>query len=176
MDVVKKNIMALRGTVDIKSKKGVGSTITLKLPLTLAIIDGLLVKISDDFYVIPLSVVHECVELTREDIKNSHGRHISYVRGAIVPYIRLREYFMIDTPVPDVEQIVITEVEDHRVGFVVDYVIGEHQTVIKSLGRLYKTIEGVSGATILGDGTVALIVDAPKLISAVKLDGVEAVI
>ncbi|MBF0337383.1 MAG: chemotaxis protein CheA [Nitrospirae bacterium] len=175
MDVVKKNIMALRGTVDIKSKKGVGSSITLKLPLTLAIIDGLLVKISDDFYVIPLSVVHECVELTREDIEKSHGRHISYVRGAIVPYIRLREYFMLDSPVPEVEQIVITEVDDQRVGFVVDYVIGEHQTVIKSLGKLYKTIEGVSGATILGDGTVALIVDAPKLVSAVKLDGVEAV-
>ncbi|MBF0536892.1 MAG: chemotaxis protein CheA [Nitrospirae bacterium] len=175
MDVVKKNIIALRGTVDIKSKKGVGTTISLKLPLTLAIIDGLLVKISDDFYVIPLSVVHECVELTRNDVENSHGRHISYVRGAIVPYIRLREYFAINTPVPEVEQIVITEVEEQRVGFVVDYVIGEHQTVIKTLGRLYKTIEGVSGATILGDGTVALIVDAPKLVSAVRLEGIEAV-
>ncbi|MBF0342813.1 MAG: chemotaxis protein CheA [Nitrospirae bacterium] len=173
MDVVKKNIAALRGTVDIKSKKGVGTTIALKLPLTLAIIDGLLVKVGEDYYVIPLSAVHECVELTANDIEKSHGRHISYVRGAIVPYIRLREQFLINAPVPEVEQIVITEAEDQRVGLVVDYVIGEHQTVIKSLGRMYKSVEGVSGATILGDGTVALIVDVPKIVSSVKLEGSE---
>ncbi|MBF0519756.1 MAG: chemotaxis protein CheA [Nitrospirae bacterium] len=168
MDVVKRNIEALRGTVDIKSKLGVGTTITLKLPLTLAIIDGLLVKVADDFFVIPLSVVQECVELTKEDIARMHNRHISNVRGAIVPYIVVREHFLVDGPRPDVEQIVVTEVEDKRVGFVVDYVIGEHQTVIKTLGRIYRDVEGISGATILGDGTVALIMDIPKLVSVVE--------
>ncbi|MEO5356912.1 MAG: chemotaxis protein CheA [Nitrospirae bacterium YQR-1] len=168
MDVVKRNIEALRGTVDIKSKLGVGTTITLKLPLTLAIIDGLLVKVADDFFVIPLSLVHECVELTKGDIAKMHGRHISNVRGAIVPYIVVREHFLINTQRPLVEQIVVTEVDDRRVGFVVDYVIGEHQTVIKTLGRVYKDVEGISGATILGDGTVALILDIPKLITVVE--------
>lgn len=168
MDVVKKNITALRGTVDVKSQMGAGTTITLKLPLTLAIIDGLLVKIDEKFFVIPLSMVHECVELTKADLSKAHGRHISNVRGDIVPYIRLRERFSLDGPIPPIEQIVITEVDDRRVGFVVDYVIGEHQTVIKTLGKLYKGIDGVSGATILGDGTVALILDIPNLVHTVE--------
>ncbi len=168
MDVVKKNIDALRGVVDIKSKKGTGTTITLRLPLTLAIIDGLLVKIAGEIFVIPLSVVEECVELTKQDIERTHGRHVSNVRGALIPYIRLREHFDIDAEEPEMEQIVITEVEDKKVGFVVDYVIGEHQTVIKTLGRIFKAIEGISGATILGDGTVALILDIPRLVQTVE--------
>ncbi len=169
MDVVKRNIEALRGSIDISSKKGEGTTITLALPLTLAIIDGLLVKIGTETFVVPLSLVEECVELTGEDISNAHGRQIANVRGEIVPYISLREKFLINGEKPDIEQIVITRVNDHRVGFVVDHVIGEHQTVIKTLGRVYKNIEGVSGATILGDGSVALIMDIPKLVqNAVK--------
>jgi len=158
----------LRGAIDITSEKGKGSTITLKLPLTLAIIDGLLVKIGAELYVMPLSLVKECVELTEEDIERSHGRNIANVRGEIVPYINLREQFFINGNKPDIEQIVITEVNDHRVGFVVDDVIGEHQTVIKSLGRFYRDVEGLSGATILGDGTVALILDVPKLVQNVE--------
>ncbi|MBF0456323.1 MAG: chemotaxis protein CheA [Nitrospirae bacterium] len=168
MDVVKKNIDALRGLVEVKSKKGTGTTITLRLPLTLAIIDGLLVKIADEVFVIPLAVVEECVELTKKDIERTHGRHVSNVRGNLIPYIRLREHFLIDAEEPEMEQIVITEVEDKKVGFVVDYVIGEHQTVIKTLGRVFKDISGVSGATILGDGTVALIVDIPNLVRSVE--------
>ena len=164
MDVVKRNIDALRGTVEVRSEKGRGSTITLKLPLTLAIIDGLLVKVGGEFFVIPLSVVEGCVELKQEDIQRAHGRHTAEVRGELVPYVKLREYFQIRGEALDIEQIVITDVEDSRVGFVVDYVIGEHQTVIKTLGRVYKDVEGVSGATILGDGTVALILDIPRLI------------
>ncbi|WP_420264406.1 chemotaxis protein CheA [Candidatus Magnetominusculus dajiuhuensis] len=167
MDVVKKNIDALRGIVEVKSKKGAGTTITLRLPLTLAIIDGLLVKIADEVFVIPLAVVEECVELSKKDIERTHGRHVSNVRGVLIPYIRLREHFLIDAEEPEMEQIVITEVEDKKVGFVVDYVIGEHQTVIKTLGRVFKDIEGVSGATILGDGTVALIMDIPSLVRSV---------
>jgi len=163
MDVVKQNIEALRGSIEISSTKGVGTTITLKLPLTLAIIDGLLVKIAADYYVIPLSVVVECVELTREDVARAHGRQIANVRGEIVPYISLREAFRVYGSKPAIEQIVIVGIDDHRIGFVVDDVIGEHQTVIKTLGKFYRDIEGLSGATILGDGTVALILDVPKL-------------
>src|SRR5208282_958297 len=163
MDVVKQAIDALRGTIDISSNKGTGTTITLKLPLTLAIIDGLLVRIGEDHFVLPLSVVKECVELMKEDAAEAHGRHIANVRGRIIPYIKLRERFGINGIVPDIEQIVIAEIGDDNIGFVVDAVIGEHQTVIKSLGTFYKNVEGVSGATILGDGTVALILDASQI-------------
>lgn len=168
MDVVKRGIEALRGSIDINSKKGIGTTITLKLPLTLAIIDGLLVKVAEEFFVLPLSIVEGCVELSREDVARAHGRHVANVRGEQVPYICLKEHFMINSGTPGIEQIVITEVDGSRVGFVVDDVIGEHQTVIKSLGSFYKDVEGVSGATIMGDGRVALILDAPKLLQAVE--------
>ena len=163
MDVVKRAIDALRGSIDVKSENGMGTIITLKLPLTLAIIDGLLVKIGVSSFVLPLSLVEECVELSRGDVDNSHGRHIANVRGQFVPYVRLREEFGIDGRTPDTEQIVITEIERNRVGFVVDSVIGQHQTVIKTLGRIYRDTRGISGATILGDGTVALIMDVQRL-------------
>lgn len=164
MDVVKRSIEALRGSIDINSAPGAGTVITLKLPLTLAIIDGLLVQIGDERFVLPLSSVEECVELTREDVKNAHGRRITYVRGSLVPYVRLRESFSINGTAPDPEQIVITETAEGRAGFVVDKVIGQHQTVIKNLGRMYRDVEGISGATILGDGTVALILDISHLL------------
>jgi two-component system chemotaxis sensor kinase CheA len=172
MDVVKRAIDNLRGSIGITSQKGIGTTITLKLPLTLAIIEGLLVQIGTEYFVLPLSVVEECVELTREDIANAHGRHLANVRGQIVPYIRLREQFIIHGELPEIEQIVIVGIEGNRVGFVVDSVIGEHQTVIKTLGRVYKNIEGISGATILGDGTVALILDITKLYQIVEQEEV----
>jgi|Deesub1362A_J573_1020465.scaffolds.fasta_scaffold00073_20 two-component system chemotaxis sensor kinase CheA len=168
MDVVKKSIETLRGSIGISSKKGVGTTITLKLPLTLAIIEGLLVRIGQEYFIMPLSVVEECVELTREDVAKAHGRHIANVRGELIPYVRLREYFRIGGQMPDIEQVVITRTDGSRVGFVVDNVIGEHQTVIKSLGRFYRAVEGISGATILGDGTVALILDVHQLVQGVE--------
>lgn len=161
LDVVKKAADSLRGAVSISSEKAKGTAITLKLPLTLAIIESLLIRIGAQHFVLPLSAVEECVELIGGD---SHGRHIANVRGQIVPYIRLREQFEIQGAAPDIEQIVIVNNETGRVGFVVDTVIGENQTVIKTLGRVYREAEGVSGATILGDGTVALILDVPKLI------------
>jgi two-component system chemotaxis sensor kinase CheA len=163
MDVVKRSIDALRGQIEISSMNGEGTTVTLMLPLTLAIIEGLLVRIGKDHFVLPLSVVKECMELTEEDAAEAHGRHIANVRGRIIPYIKLRERFGINGYVPDIEQIVIVEIGDDNIGFVVDAVIGEHQTVIKSLGTFYKHVEGVSGATILGDGTVALILDVSKI-------------
>ena len=163
MDVVRSSIESFNGTIEISSMKGCGTTITLKLPLTLAIIDGLLVNIASDAFVIPLGAVVECVELTEEGRKRAHGRHVIKVREEIVPYIPLRETFCINGRPTSIEQVVITELGDKRVGFVVDKVIGQHQTVIKSMGHMLKNIDNVSGATILGDGTVALILDINKL-------------
>jgi len=165
MDVVISRIESLGGSIEINSTTGKGTTIILKLPLTLAIIEGLLVTLGEDCYVIPLNSVVECVELTHNDKQKTHGRHVIRVREEIVPYIYLREVFYInDQNKPDIEQIVITETNERRVGFVVDKVIGKHQTVIKNMGRLLNHIDGISGATIMGDGTVALILDNHKLI------------
>ncbi|MBF0307936.1 MAG: chemotaxis protein CheA [Magnetococcales bacterium] len=168
MDVARRSIDALRGTIDVQSKLGEGTIITLKLPLTLAIIEGLLVRIAKEYFVLPLAAVEECVELTRNDVARTHGRHVINVRGSIVPYIRIRDRFDIQGDPPDVEQIVISEVEEKRVGFVVDSVIGQHQTVIKSLGKHFKHSEEFSGATILGDGSVALILDLQKMVRFVE--------
>ncbi len=168
MDVVKRAIDNLRGTIELASRPGAGTTITVKIPLTLAIIESLLVKIGDDCFVLPLSLVHECVELTSADVAKAHGRHLANVRGHLVPYVPLRQRFNISGATPDIEQIVITQVDGNRVGFVVDHVIGEHQTVIKSLGRAYRNVDGLSGATILGDGSVALILDIPQLVHGVE--------
>ena len=168
LDIVKRTIDGLRGTIEINSRKGAGTAIMLKLPLTLAIIDGFLTRIGMEYFIFPLSLVEECVELTREASKATHGRHLAHVRGQLVPYIRLREHFMVSGTPPAFEQIVITNVEGRRVGMVVDTVVGEHQTVIKSLGRFYRQVDGISGATILGSGTVALILDIPRLLRLVE--------
>jgi two-component system chemotaxis sensor kinase CheA len=159
MDVVKRGIDGLRGSISIASKKGEGTTITLKIPLTLAIIESLLVKIGDSHFVLPLAAVEECIELTKADIAASHGRNLARVRGRVTPYISLREQFAITGKCPEIQQIVIVQVHGQSIGFVVDFVVGEHQTVIKPLGRLYQGVQGLSGATILGDGSVALILD-----------------
>ena len=159
MDVVKRGIDGLRGTIGVESVQGKGTTITLKIPLTLAIIESLLVKIGTDHFVLPLAMIEECVELSRGDVAAAHGRNVAVVRGSLTPYISLREQFGIAGERPDIEQIVIASVQGVRIGFVVDFVVGEHQTVIKPLGRIYQDVKGISGATILGDGTVALILD-----------------
>jgi two-component system chemotaxis sensor kinase CheA len=137
--------------------------VTLRLPLTLAIIDGLLVSIGEANFVLPLANILECIELTRADIEAVNGKHMANVRGEIVPYIRLREHFNILTERPAIEQIMIVATEQGRYGFVVDRVLGNCQTVIKNLGRFYRHVQLVSGATILGDGTVALILDPERL-------------
>lgn len=174
LDVVKKSIDALRGSVEIGSTKGAGTAITLKLPLTLAIIDGFLTRIGAECFVFPLSLVAECVELPYEDRQKGDNRHLSKhlinVRGEIVPYVRLREQFLIKGEPPPVEQVIITGMNGNRVGFVVDHVIGSHQTVIKNLGTFYRDVEGISGATILGDGTVAMILDVTKLVQSAVMD------
>jgi two-component system chemotaxis sensor kinase CheA len=163
MDVVKRAIEALRGSIVIDSKAGSGSTITIRIPLTLAIVESLLVSVGEASYALPLSIVEECVELSRADIARAHGRHLINVRDQIVPYIPLRREFDVTTEPPDPQQVVITNVNGTPVGFVVDQVIGQHQSVIKSLGRMYREVRGISGATILGDGSVALILDINQL-------------
>lgn len=168
MDVVKRGIDELRGAVSIQSDVGQGTTITIKLPLTLAIIDGLQVVVGDEYYVMPLSLVEECVELVRGELHASSKEQIVNLRGEIVPYVRLSEWFEVPGERPAIEQIVVVHIGEERVGIVVDNVIGEHQTVIKSLGKLYKNVPGISGATIKGDGTMALILDIPQLISIVS--------
>jgi two-component system chemotaxis sensor kinase CheA len=167
MDVVRQRVEALRGTLHVASRPGVGTTVTLRLPLTLAIIDGLLVRVGQAFFVLPLANSLECIELTRQDIANANGRHIANVRGELIPYVRLREHFAIRSERPEREQIMIAETEDGRCGFVVDEVLGDHQTVIKNLGQFYRHVQFISGATILGDGTLALILDPDRVIQDV---------
>lgn len=164
MDVVRRSIESLRGSVEISSKKGKGTLIKLKLPLTLAIIEGLLVEVGTTSYVLPLSVVEECMELNREMIQNARGRNLANIREKIIPYIYLRDFFRIEEAWPEIKQIVIVRLNHCRVGLVVDSIIGEHQTVIKSLGKMYRNARVFSGSTILADGTVALILDVYKLI------------
>jgi two-component system chemotaxis sensor kinase CheA len=163
MDVVRRRVDSLRGSIEVASKPGEGTRVTLRLPLTLAIIDGLLVSIAEASFVLPLANILECIELTQEDIERANGKHIANLRGEIVPYIRLREHFCIRAPRPAIEQIMIVSTEGGRYGFVVDRVLGNCQTVIKNLGRVYRHVQAVSGATILGDGKVALILDPERL-------------
>jgi len=163
MDVVHRNVEALRGTIEIASQPGQGTTVTLRLPLTLAIIDGLLVRVGKTRFILPLANTVECVELTRRDVENAHGKRLANIRGEMVPYVRLSEYLGIQAERQEREQVMIAETEHGRFGFVVDQVLGDHQTVIKNLGRLYRNVHAVSGATILGDGTVALILDLHRL-------------
>jgi two-component system chemotaxis sensor kinase CheA len=164
MDVVRRNVETLRGSIDISSKAGAGLSVTLRLPLTLAIIDGLLVRVGPTHFVLPLANSLECVELTRQDIRDARGNHLASVRGETIPYIRLSEYFEMAVAQPERERIMVVEVEDGHYGLVVDEVLGNHQTVIKNLGRLYRDVPMISGATILGNGTVALILDPHRLV------------
>jgi two-component system chemotaxis sensor kinase CheA len=163
MDVVRRNIQALRGTVDVASTEGEGATFTIRLPLTLAIIDGFLVGVGKASYVIPLDSVVECIEQ-----KNLAGdRNFLNLRGEALPFIRLRDLFEIDGAPPTRESIVVVQFGGQRAGIVVDQLMGEFQTVIKPLGRLFSNLRGIGGSTILGSGEVALILDVAALVSIV---------
>ncbi len=164
MDVVRRQIEQLRGIIEVTSEPGRGTRIVLTLPLTLAIIDGLLVEIEREQYIIPMSIVTENVELHKADRLRGNGRNVIPVRGELIPYVQLREVFHFSGRQPEIEKIVIVSQEGQRVGLVVDRVIGSHQTVIQSLGRFYGNIGMFSGATIMGDGRVALILDSAGLI------------
>jgi len=171
MDVVQRNLDAMRGSLSISSTPGKGTAVTLKIPLTLAIIDGLLVEAGGSRFVVPLSHVSGCMELSHSDAQAGRQTLLS-VRGELVPYISLRKRFRIPGQPPPIEQVIIAETPGGQFGFVVDRVIGDHHTVIKKLGRLFRDIDEVSGATILGDGTVALILDVERLaVAAIRESG-----
>ena len=170
MDVVKRDIATLGGSVSISTKKGIGTKFTLKIPLTLAIIEGILVKVGDNSYVLPLSNVLECLKF-QTSLPESKFCSTAKIREDMVPFIDLRNFFGIKTERPTQQQIVMVTDQDSKIGIVIDKVIGNYQTVIKPLGKLYHNVQGISGATILGDGSVALILDIYKLSDIVgKID------
>jgi two-component system chemotaxis sensor kinase CheA len=166
MDVVKRTIEGLRGAIELTSTPGEGSEVTLRIPLTLAIIEGLLVRIGQGRYVIPLSAVEECLELSMEQDMRSTGRSFLTVRDQLVPFIRLREMFATGLAPDPYQKVVVVSIGGDRVGLVVDQILGDHQTVIKPLSAFHAEVGAFSGATILGDGGVALILDIGHLAAA----------
>ncbi|HJV26253.1 MAG TPA: chemotaxis protein CheA [Aromatoleum sp.] len=163
MDVVRRNIQALRGTVDVRSEEGEGSTFVIRLPLTLAIIDGFLTAVGKASYVVPLDSVVECIELTDVPPQRSYLN----LRGEVLPFVRLREMFEVPGEAPTRQNVVIVQYAGRKAGLVVDALVGEFQTVIKPLGVLFKNLRGIGGTTILGSGEVALILDVPALVALV---------
>jgi two-component system, chemotaxis family, sensor kinase CheA len=164
MDVVRRNVEQLRGSIAIDSRIGAGTTFTLRLPLTLAIIRGFAVGVEGETYVMPLDAVIECIEFPRVDISDAGNRGFINLRGQALPYLRLRECFRLGGQRPERENVLVLRVQEQRVGLVVDRLFGESQTVIKPLGRVLGELPGVSGSAILGNGRVALILDVEGLL------------
>ncbi len=170
MDVVRRNVAALRGSVDLDSRPGAGTTVRVRLPLTLAIIDGFLVRVGRSALVIPLALVEECVEVSDAEQSRAGGHHFIDLRGEALPYIRLREAFSLQGVKARRESIVVVRDGGRRVGLVVDELLGELQAVIKPLSKLFKRVRGVGGSTILGSGEVALILDVASLIECAAIE------
>ena len=169
MDVVRRNIELLRGSIDIQSIEGEGTTITIRLPLTLAIIDGFSVMANRETYVIPLEVISECLELPAEQISRERVGVIS-LRGEPLPYVRLREAFGSPNALPARENVVVVHREGGLAGIAVETLLGECQAIIKPLSRIFRDVPGVSGSTILDSGRVALILDVAALLRDVTAE------
>ncbi|MDN6864019.1 MULTISPECIES: chemotaxis protein CheA [Pseudomonas] len=165
MDVVKRNITLLRGTVDLDSRPGQGTVVRIRLPLTLAIINGFLVGIDQATYVIPLDMVQECIELDEPQRDSSREQGYLDLRGEVLPLVHLRDHFNHEGPAARRQNVVVVRYAEHKAGLVVDDLLGEFQTVIKPLGKLFGALRGISGSTILGSGAVALILDVPALLN-----------
>jgi len=163
MDVVKRNIEDLRGTVDINSTPGKGSVFTIRLPLTLAIIDGFLIQSGETKYIIPLEMIQECIELSKEYREQMKGNDYINLRDSILPLLNIREYLKEEKSQSERENVVVVRYGDYKMGLQVDELYGEFQTVIKPLGEMFANVPGISGGTILGSGEIALIFDIPKL-------------
>ncbi len=163
MDVVKRNLDEIRGEVEVDSAVNAGTTLTVKLPLTLSIIDGLLVNIADNKYIVPLSAVDKIYAVNNSEVSKSFN-NLVVLDGEQVPFFNLRSEFKLPDGGSDRKEIVVVRYDNNRIGLVVDNVIGEYQAVLKSLGKMYKEQDMISGATILGDGTVALVLDSNKMI------------
>ncbi len=170
MDVVKRNITALRGSVSVTSTPGQGTTVSVRLPLTLSIIDGFLVRVGDGVFVVPLEVIEECTDF-RADHQATGDHDYLGLRGQVLPYLRLREAFGVQAPPPRRESVVVIRHGSQRVGLVVDALIGEFQTVIKPLGPVFAHLRAISGSTLLGSGEVALILDVAALMARVRPPG-----
>jgi two-component system chemotaxis sensor kinase CheA len=164
MDVVKRNIHALRGTVEIDSRSGIGTTVRIRLPLTLAIIDGFLVGVGSTSFVVPLDMVMECLELSEADRQVSRQHDYINLRGEVLPLISLRSTFSIAGDLGRRENVLVVKSLGKKAGLVVDTLLGEFQTVIKPLNKMFHQVKCISGSTILGSGDVALILDVPALI------------
>jgi two-component system chemotaxis sensor kinase CheA len=149
--------------VDVTSKEGVGTTVTVRLPLTLAIINGFLVGLGDSVFVIPVDMIEECVEFAAEP-----GHDYANLRGQVLPFIRLREVFSVEGAPKGRQNIVVVRHGGRSVGIVVDTLLGEFQTVIKPLGKMFNNVKCISGSSILGNGDVALILDVPTLVRQIE--------
>ncbi len=146
--------------MEINSKEGVGTAVTVRLPLTLAIIDGFLVEVGKSVFAIPLDTIEECVAYSAEP-----GHNYTNLRGEVLPFVRLRELFTVKAAPTRRENIVVLKHMGKKVGLVVDTLLGEFQTVIKPLDEVFNQVKCISGSTILGSGEVALILDVPQLVS-----------
>ena len=167
MDVVKRDIDSLGGSVALETQKGKGSSFILKIPLTLAIIEGMLVQIGNNKYVIPVSSVEEYNEYEPTEETDFLCSHI-IARDEYLPCINMRKYFELSGTPPQEQQVVVVNDQSSKIGIIVDSILGNHQTVIKPIGKLFKKIQGLSGSTILGDGSVALILDIFKLSDIIR--------
>ncbi len=163
MDVVKRSIESLRGTIAIDSRPGVGTTFSMHLPLMLSIIDGFLVGVGEETYILPLQKVLECVDLPEQERRPGRTGVLN-LRGQPLPYLRLRDHFQLRGPLPARESIVVIAHGRGQAGLAVDTLLGQGQTVVKPLGQLFHGVSGVSGSAILGTGRVALILDVPSLL------------
>ncbi len=163
MDVVRRNIQDLRGSIELESEEGKGTTTRIRLPLTLSIIDGFQVGVGESSYVIPLDMVVECIELEDAEKESGESGYLN-LRGEVLPYLRLRDLFEVSGMAPKRQNVVVVQYAGNRAGLVVDALQGELQTVIKPLGKMFGGVRGIGGFTILGSGEVALILDVQRLV------------
>ena len=173
LDVVRRNIDILRGMVEISSSPGKGSTITIRLPLTLAIIEGFSVRVGTETFVVPLEHVTECTELPAEQ-RSPEASGVLSLRGSPLPYVRLRRLFSVSGEAPKRENIVVVKINEFHAGIAVDELLGGMQAVVKPLGRAFRGVSGIAGSTVLGDGRVGLIIDVPSLMRGVMQSSLQA--
>lgn len=167
MDVVKTKIEVLNGTIDVKTEIGEGTEIKIKLPLTLAIIEALMVKLENEIYAIPLANIVETIDVSSQDVKIVQGERVIMLRGEIVPLLNLSSILEVETDKAELEDnntVVIVKVGNRKLGLIVDVLIGQQEIVIKSLGKMFTGTKGITGATVLGNGAVALILDVLTLV------------
>ncbi len=164
MDVVRRNVEALRGSISVRTTPGAGTTFSMRIPLTLAILQGLAVEVGTQRYVVPLDAVTECLDVPAGVKSNPDGSGLMDVRGLPLPFLRLRQLFAASGPPARRENLIAVRVAGESVGLVVDRVLGELESIIRPLGKLFDRVRGFSGSTILGDGRVALVLDVAALL------------